>query len=73
MLENNQNATPGDENESQASSADNTTQQGQTGDEQNPQEGKEWDNYQTKELSANEEGGGISAEEAAQVFEKDGE
>lgn len=36
----------------------------------NPQRGSDWNNYQTKELSANEEGN-ISAEEAAQAFEDD--
>lgn len=38
----------------------------------NPQRGTEWNNYQTKELSANEKSD-ISAEEAAQAFEEDDE
>jgi hypothetical protein len=38
----------------------------------NPQRGSEWNNYQTKELSANEESG-ISAEEAAQAFDDEDE
>ena len=68
-----------DNNQKITGQAVSETTPGKTGAEQgdtttvenNPQEGVEWNNYQTKELSGNpEEGGSISAEEAAEVFEK---
>ena len=69
---------PGRESDAGRSSQENP-QQGnpQQGDSQNanldnPQEGSQWSNYQTKELSSEGEGG-ISAEEAAKVFEEEGE
>ncbi|HEX8461085.1 MAG TPA: hypothetical protein VF623_06630 [Segetibacter sp.] len=48
-----------------------TQQGGANSGESNPQEGQQWNNYQTKELSSNpDDGSAISAEEAAKVFEK---
>jgi hypothetical protein len=46
------------------------TQEQQDANISNPQQGSEWSNYQTRELSAKEESD-ISADEAAQAFEDD--
>lgn len=64
---------PGNEQQGNRSESGSNPQAAQqdTGFE-NPQRGDKWDNYQTKELSANEGQPGESAEEAAKVFENDG-
>lgn len=71
MVANNLNQTPGRGNE--GNSSDNSrsniggSQEQQDINVSNPQRGNEWNNYQTRELSANEEDN-LSAEEAAESF-----
>lgn len=57
MTENNQDRK--EQTGSNQDSKQGTTQTGNTGQEgtdENPQEGSEWGNYRTRELSSNEEG-----------------
>lgn len=75
-MENNQNTTDRpDKNEGQSNNSQNTNQ----GSEQettfdNPQEGKKWDNYQTRTLSTefDENTAKQTAEDARTAFENDG-
>ncbi len=70
MAANNLSQIPGrgrEERSSDNSSGRDISQEQQDINVSNPQRGGEWSNYQTKELSANEEGS-ISAEEAAEAF-----
>ena len=75
MPENNAN-TPSQQGNTDAnknnSTAANTGSQ-ENANEENPQQGSEWANYQTKELSSNSEKGdsNISASEAAEAFTKE--
>jgi len=71
MAHMNSTSYPGGNNDSSNASMDKSEQPSQqnTSDE-NPQQGGDWSNYQTRELSANEDSG-LSAKEAAEVFEKD--
>lgn len=62
----NHNPSPGRDN--QSSDSENTQQSINT---DNPQQGSDWNNYQTKEMSSTSTDGNISAEEAAQAFEEE--
>ena len=67
MEENKQAAGTGSQENSTGSNQ--SAGSGQQGAENNPQKGEEWNNYQSRELAGNGEGG-ISAEEAAEAFKE---
>ncbi len=57
-------------NQNNDTSRSKEQQQQQNTDFENPQQGDEWNNYQTKELSSHGRSGS-TAKEAAETFEKD--